>query len=100
MASSQYIINKISQAREIYGISQAELARRAGMTPNSLGESLRGNRTLTADEIVELSIVLGLGLEAFIEKDRRREVMEKRRRMVEEFGSGMGAMGFDWADAR
>lgn len=99
MASSQYIIAKINQAREIYGISQAELARRAGMTPNSLGESLRGNRTLTADEIIELSVVLGIGLEAYIEKDRRREVVEKRRRMVEEFGAGIGTMGLDWCES-
>jgi transcriptional regulator with XRE-family HTH domain len=53
MDLNKYIVSKIKLAREMSGMPIATLARRAGMTPNALSESLRGNRSLTAAELVE-----------------------------------------------
>lgn len=58
MAEISYITNKIREVRDERGTSIAELARRAGMTPNALGESLRGNRMLTAEELIRISEIL------------------------------------------
>ena len=41
MDPNRYIVSKIGLAREMSGMSIATLARRAGMTPNALSESLR-----------------------------------------------------------
>ncbi len=87
MEPNRYIAIKIGLAREISGMSIATLARRAGMTPNALSESLRGNRTLTA---AELALVLDIDLICFVEKERYDEIIERRRQVVEEFGTGAG----------
>ena len=87
MEPNRYIAIKIGLAREISGMSIAKLARRAGMTPNALSESLRGNRTLTA---AELALVLDIDLICFVEKERYDEIIERRRQVVEEFGTGAG----------
>ena len=60
------------------------------MTPNSLSESLRGNRSPTAAELVELALVLDIDLICFVEKERYDEIIERRRQVVEEFGTGAG----------
>lgn len=87
MEPNRYIAIKIGLAREISGMSIATLARRAGMTPNALSESLRGNRTLTA---AELALVLDIDLICFVEKERYDEIIERRRQVIEEFGTGAG----------
>ena len=43
MDPNRYIASKIALAREMSGMSIATLARRAGMTPNALSESLSCN---------------------------------------------------------
>lgn len=91
MDPNRYIASKIALAREMSGMSIATLARRAGMTPNALSESLRGNRTLTtAAELVEFALVLDIDLVCFVEKERFDEIVERRRQVIEEFGSGAG----------
>ena len=88
MDPNRYIASKIGLAREMSGMSVATLARRAGMTPNALSESLRGNRSLTAAQLVELALVIDLI--CFVEKERYDEIIERRRQVVEEFGTGAG----------
>lgn len=90
MDPNRYIASKIGLAREMSGMSIATLARRAGMTPNALSESLRGNRTLTAAELVELVLVLEIDLYCFVEKERYDEIVERRRQVIDEFGTGAG----------
>ena len=99
MASETYIIGKIKMAMEIYGIRVSELARRAGMSPNSLSESLRGKRTLTAGELVEICVVLGItNLIGLIEKERRKEAAELYRKTIDEFGTGISILGPEWGE--
>lgn len=101
MASEAYIIGKIKMAMGIYGIRVSDLARRAGMSPNSLSETLRGKRTLTACELVEICIVLGItNLIGFIEKERRQEAAEMRQNMVDEFGTGISILGPEWGEEK
>lgn len=90
MDLNRYIASKIGLAREMSGMSVATLARRAGMTPNALSESLRGNRSLTAAELVELALVLDIDLICFVEKERYDEILECRRQVIEEFGTEAG----------
>lgn len=92
MAEISYITNKIREVRSERGISIAELARRAGMTPNALGESLRGNRMLTAEELIRISAILGIELWNYIEPERRQEMAERRKRFIEEFGPSTGGL--------
>lgn len=92
MADITYIISKIREAQQERGMPIAELARRAGMTPNALGESLRGNRMLTAEELVRLSAILGIELWSYIEPEFRQEVADRRKRFIEEFGPNGGGL--------
>lgn len=87
MDPNAYTVSKIRLAREVSGMPIATLARRAGMTPNSLSESLRGNRSPTA---AELALVLDIDLICFVEKERYDEIIERRRQVIEEFGTGAG----------
>lgn len=101
MASETYIIGKIKMAMEIYGIRVSDLARRAGMSPNSFSETLRGKRTLTTGELVEICVVLGItNLIGFIEKERRQEAAEMRQKMVDEFGTGISILDPEWGEER
>lgn len=81
MEHASYIIEKIREARDIRGISIAELARRAEIDESHLGKALRGKRDLKADEHVRLCYALELDSNrAFIPKDMMARLRELNRR--------------------
>ena len=41
-------------------------------------------------ELVELALVLDIDLICFVEKERYDEIIERRRQVIEEFGTGAG----------
>ena len=59
------IFQAIKQFIDSKGITQASIAKKAGMTKVSLSESLRGNRRLTADEYVRICDALGVSADFF-----------------------------------
>ena len=61
MKAYEVVANKVEER----GITTAELARRVGMHSVLLGRSLKGNRNLSADELVNLCVELNLKLSDF-----------------------------------
>lgn len=61
------IADKIRQYIERKGISQAAIARKAGMTKQAMSTSLRGMRKLSAEEYVAICDALGVGTDYFAE---------------------------------
>ena len=59
MDHSQYIIDKLEEARDERGMPIAELARRSGIHRKRLWYILNGERKLRADEFVRLIVVMG-----------------------------------------
>lgn len=47
---ARHILAVIEAKRELLGMSKAELARRMGMDPVTMGAMLRGKRSMFADE--------------------------------------------------
>lgn len=59
---SDIIIQWVENGLKSKGMTQAELARAAGMTPDKLNRVLKGRRDITVGEIVRISLVLDLPL--------------------------------------
>ncbi|MBQ9042367.1 MAG: helix-turn-helix transcriptional regulator [Eggerthellaceae bacterium] len=76
MDHSQYIIDKLEEARDERGMPIAELARRAGIARKRLWYILNGTRKLRADEFVRIIVVLGTPVTAYVPD----EVLETLKR--------------------
>lgn len=63
------IADKIRQHIEQKGISQAAIARKAGMTKQAMSTSLRGMRKLSAEEYVAICDALDVSTDYFAEED-------------------------------
>ena len=101
MDMERHIIDQLNKAIDLYGISSAELARRAHIEPWSLSRSLRNARTLSAGELVRVSTVLGVtDLKAFLDEDQRREAADARQKMIDEFGSPINILGPGWGEGK
>ena len=66
MDHSQYIIDKLEEARDERGMPIAELARRSGIHRKRLWYILNGKRKLRADEFVRLIVIMGTPITAYI----------------------------------
>ncbi|MBQ9004011.1 MAG: helix-turn-helix transcriptional regulator [Eggerthellaceae bacterium] len=81
MEHGSFIVDRIREAREVRGISIAELARRAEIDESHLGKALRGKRELKADELIRLSYALELkSRDAFIPCELMGELQTLNRR--------------------
>lgn len=69
MDHSQYIIDKLEEARDERGMPVAELARRSGIHRKRLWYILNGERKLRADEFIRLIIVMGTPVTTYVPAD-------------------------------
>ena len=69
MDHSQYIIDKLEEARDERGMPIAELARRSGIHRKRPWYILNGERTLRADEFVRLIVVMGTPVTAYVPQE-------------------------------
>lgn len=59
-----HIVAILNEARDMWGVSIAELARRSGIGELRLGNILRGDRRLHGDELIRLMVVMNIPLRA------------------------------------
>jgi len=69
MDHSQYIIDKLEEARDERGMPIAELARRSGIHRKRLWYILNGERKLRTDEFVRLIVVMGTPVTAYVPQE-------------------------------
>ena len=69
MDHSQYIIDKLEEARDERGMPIAELARRSGIHRKRLWYILNGERKLRADKFVRLIVVMGTPVMAYVPQE-------------------------------
>lgn len=59
------LYERIAEYLEEMGIKQTVVAKKAGMTKQSLSDSLRGVRRLTAEEYIEICRAVNVGTDFF-----------------------------------
>ena len=64
----------------VKGWSQAELARRAGLTPKLVSEIINGKNPVTPETALKLELVLGLDAEIWLRLQSSWDVFQLRRR--------------------
>jgi transcriptional regulator with XRE-family HTH domain len=69
---------KLKRARIEAGLSQRELAKRAGIPPTTLGGADKGTHRLTAENLKKVAEALGVPMEKLVEDDSQHS----RRSMV------------------
>ena len=82
----QHILEAINQMREVQGITLVELSRRTGIDAARLGNVLRGDRAMRADELALLMVVLQIPIKAicplkFIPWSFKSDVAETIRKL-------------------
>ena len=60
LSHDEYIVAVLNEAREIWGVTIAELARRSGIAELRLGNILRGERRLHGDELARLMVIMNI----------------------------------------
>lgn len=83
MECTQFIVKTLEEAREERGISIAELARRTNISDDSLGNLLRGKRSLYGEELIILAVELEVPLWKLIPPEIRDSKGEKVKRTLE-----------------
>lgn len=71
-----FLGNKIRRLREQYGLSQAELASRLGLSPSYLNQIENDQRPLTVQVLLKLGSVFDIDLTHFSEEEDDRLVAE------------------------
>jgi len=78
----------LAEAIDALGISQAELARRAGRPVQAIGEIIQGRKEITAETAIELERVVGIPVHVWVrlEADYRtaKAMLADRHRLAEE----------------
>lgn len=77
MEHAKLVVVRMEEARELRGISVAELARRATIDRKRLWYILDGQRQMRADEFIRLCVVLNLGLRNFVPPEMARELTRR-----------------------
>lgn len=77
MEHAKLVVVRMEEARELRGISVAELARRASIDRKRLWYILDGQRQMRADEFVRLCVVLNLGLGNFVPPEMARGLTQR-----------------------
>lgn len=72
MVTQAEITKRISSVMSDLGFSQRTLARRAGISQSTLSRSLKGDRSLSVDELVDIAGALDVSL-AFLTDDHSQE---------------------------
>ncbi len=71
----------IDEYLEVNGWSQAELARRAGLTPKLVSEIINGKNPVTPDTALKLERVLGLKAEIWMGLQTGWDLFQARKRL-------------------
>lgn len=74
------IVDAIEEARSLWGISVAKLARRIGVDRKRLWYVLNGQRTMRVDEFLKLCVALRMDPRSFITKDMVKDILAARKR--------------------
>lgn len=77
MEHAKLVVVRMEEARELRGMSVAELARRASIDRKRLWYILDGQRQMRADEFVRLCVVLNLGMKCFITPEMAKELVRR-----------------------
>lgn len=79
MLDRKGICRKIRELTALNGLSQAELARRAGLQPSQLNVYLQGRGDLHSRKLVRILLELGLDIETLLEQriSQRRSAERK-----------------------
>lgn len=77
MEHAKLVVVRMEEARELRGMSVAELARRASINRKRLWYILDGQRQMRADEFVRLCVVLNLGMGNFLTPDMAKELSRR-----------------------
>ena len=74
------VVTAIEEARSLWGISVAKLARRIGVDRKRLWYVLNGQRTMRVDEFLKLCVALRVDPRSFITKDMVEDILAARKR--------------------
>lgn len=74
------IVDAIEEARSLWGISVAELARRIGVGRKRLWYVLNGQRTMHVDEFLKLCVALRIDPRSFVTRSMVEEILAARKR--------------------
>ena len=72
--------DRIRQAREQAGISQAELARRIGISKNAMNTIEGGQSDPRVSRIVAIALVLGVSTDTLLDIQEKPQAPPKRQR--------------------
>lgn len=86
MVDDKTVREKLRALKDYYGMSTKTMAERVGMQPKWLQNYFRGDRGLTAAELVEIMVVFDLTPAFFLTREQRKEVAERRRSTAEDLG--------------
>lgn len=92
MDHEKLIAIRMEEARELRGISVAELGRRSSIESKRLWYILNGQRQMRADEFIRLCMVLNLDMYHFLTKDMMEDLQSRKRKTIEDFGTGLGGL--------
>jgi len=81
-----FIGPRIQRLREDLGLSQAELARRLGLSPSYLNQIEHNQRPLTATVLARINTTLGIEVQLFTEEEEARLVADLREALGESSG--------------
>jgi transcriptional regulator with XRE-family HTH domain len=89
---SKAVARRVKQARESLGLSQADIARRLGLTEAGYGHYERDRQTFTVQQLFELERVLGQSVQWFLGiPTRPDELTEAELRALELFRRAQSA---------
>ena len=92
MDHEKLIAIRMEEARELRGISVAELGRRASIEHKRLWYILNGQRQMREDEFIRLCMVLNLDMYHFLTKDMLEDLQSRKHKVIEDFGTGLGGL--------
>lgn len=77
MEHAKLVAVRMEEARELRGMSVAELARRASIDRKRLWYILDGQRQMRADEFVRLCVVLNLSMRNFLTPEMAKKLISR-----------------------
>lgn len=90
-ANPQRVGRLIKQQRVAAGLSQAELARRVGVSPSALSQTERGHHGVSGDVLVRVWEALGIPFGSMDRAQQTHQVFPRSGRVTEELQHGVTA---------
>ncbi len=80
----------LEETLEAFGMSQAELAKRTGLTPKTINEIVQGKNPITPETAIKLASVFGMSASYWNNKERRYQETLAHLKMQEELENAKG----------